>query len=387
MLLSRLFLVFLAVGSATARWRPPSEPETKSHFFVNVTDYYHPPGVLYDGLRKGGKALKVKKPWAHEGISSLRVALRWKQVVSQCTGHLLKRSVHFLGHFQAPMAKAGEANLEVYFIFTFDPLLKFRWDASVLNNPGFQHVRTIHEIFGKHSLVYKMDCQPGSVFPIGLMVLDADRKKEYSLTWARSPDLQPRTSLEPQLVKLVPGIIVESETRELTKLEPVVEQMTTPFDIVPLSSSISESTITKYALHFKGDKEYFLEGYFKAEQKLTRFLLSAEAPTSVEISGVSLLKDRQAPIHTLFAHDGVVSEELVKLRPGMLHRITISGSFHTPAHSSFMLQVSTPENILAVSDVNLMIPSGEPQALQWQKRTLKFKKFRHKRPARRQMKL
>lgn len=374
MFFSGLLFGFLTVVSAATRPNLSAKALYLGNGSINITEYYHPPRVLHEDMLKGRKTLTFRKQWATSEISSSYSTSLWKKAILHCTRGWIRRSVYFLAHFQAPLLQEGmdsEANLYVYFIFSYDPLIEFEWGSqNISTSPRFEHVKTNCEDPLEHEAVFKVTCRPGTVFPLRFTVLNVQQDKLYDMRWTLSLDLKCHKPLSYQLVKMFPAGELMSDTRYSKGLPPIVEATSGPFDVLPLSSSMPGSAIFKFASHFNSTGEYLLEGYSKPVHALNTFVLSAKTDIYAQIALASLLKGQQYPLHTFFARKGMASEATVKMDTTKLYRVSITGILVDPAFSGFTLQVSALENAMGASYVELLVPDYQEEVLHWEKQAV-----------------
>lgn len=358
MLLNRLLLGLLAVGFALASLIDLFENLPSRSNSVTIRTYYHPDQIVFKDFLKSNMKY-VENKWAIETISSDAIRKSWKSVFMRWTGGLVKGSVKLHTHFRAPTpSKDSQSNEEivVWFDFEYQPDLEFYW-GSESPSTRFQAVKVIADQKIYHS-VYKVVCQPGSLIPISLTVLNAHKLKFFKLSWSPSPDPSVWKSLRPQLTKVGPAINLSIPLKELDGVAPIVPVVKEFKGKVPLTR-ISWKDIRSYSVLVEPHSELVFEGYFKPKYESNRFVLSATSKVVVDIFASYLRSKEAYMVKRLIAVNGYSTQVEVLLNPALYYRVTVWGDLAQYNGYEFTLMAFDSNNDHASPDVRLIIPKPE----------------------------
>lgn len=358
MLFSKLFLVFFAVAAATSRpWQFFMDiPENLKH--VSMKEYFHSTPMLYDEFLRTRPKVSTEKKWGFKEIYSGEVNRFLKSAGLRILGFIFKRSISFQTYFRAPPLRRPTSEtetVEVYLIFSYDPAMEFHWDSSLIG-AHFQKVETIVETESLYRNKYKVVCQPGSVFPIRLTMLNVKRNMRFNLQWATPWDQDLWMPLSPQLVKIGPAQIVEAIPCHIKGLSPVTWDLGTSHSTVELSRFIPLPTVRLNAIDFHRSDSFLLDGYFRPSQENTRFVLSSISPALVVVHTAALMAHRWYPIYVLRSRRGYASKVVMKLEPNVYHRISVWSAMSSSNVFDFLLLSYNLENEFAGSNVTFLNP-------------------------------
>lgn len=364
MVLLGLILYFLAGSFAKKKRDAFTEAVRHGPKSIDIIEYRHAPHVLYQEMLEGYLTKQSKKQWAVEEIVADGIK---PSLIQRWIRGYVKRSVHFLAYYQAPweyVEISPLGNMGVELVFRYHPDIKFRLDPDITSDRHFRFVN-FEPGFGQLSYqyymeTYKVTCRPGSVFPIRLTVFDVKLSKYFDFSWIPHRSRGRLESLSPRLVKILPATLEDCWQDDSEKLPPVLESTSESLPRVPLSPFLSGQIVRQLASSFKSDGNYVLKGYFQPRQVLNRFVLSSNLEVQVELAVALLLTDtlNDEPYqnYKFKACEGIAAEAVVELDLGMLYRVTIRGTLGKRDITSFMFQVSDPEDEMGPTEVNIWVP-------------------------------
>lgn len=294
-----------------------------------------------------------------ERISSSVVPKQSKTILQRFRMRNSRRKVYFKAYFRAPpvagLGVGPVADMELNFRLIYTPGLQFEWDLS-LNGSHFQYFGTNLTAKGSRLANFKVTCQPGSVFPILVAVVDFQRDKPFVMLEILSTKegLWGNREAKPVVMKQA---VLKTEPWKEDETPPVLNRLEHPLAHVLMSQALSVADIEEYAEFPNDDNGFILTGYFRPPQKLTRLVLSATVPVEVDIYLVPLLDIYEEDLlYTLKARDGIAGELVQLLDPALLYKVIVVGYMSMGEYYDVSLMQYDPGNKFSGVGVDLMIP-------------------------------
>lgn len=324
---------------------------------VQMAQYTHLPMTLYKDIVKRNRRAALIRQGSILDINSVDAAIAWDWVLLRLKKNDMETSIHLQTCFRVPPLQ-GEDTLsdfmeEVHLAFTYAAGLKFHWVKG--HDTHIKQTGTVNKGKMRRNL-YKVECRPGSVFPIDIFVMNVQWNSFFELRWNIGHDLHLWKRLKPMLVNLKPAKVDSIKPSQIGGIPPVVQGVEGPSRQVLVSMPVAAPTIKRWGCIEENGKEFVLDGFFKPTQEINRFVLSSTSFVAAEIHTTTLLDDVLYPVHILEAKPGRAQETVVELNPKVFHKIFIWGKTVRDPFYDFSLVAYNADNEFVSSEVILVVP-------------------------------